>query len=85
MKLDFERNVEKNLEDVSYGDVLILENNSKWLIIRDTDDLDFRGINLETFELTEYQSSIRSLVAFELDDIAVIKIIKSEDLVLGVK
>lgn len=85
MKLDFERNVEKNLEDVSYGDVLILENNSKWLIIRDTDGLDFRGINLETFELTECQSSIRSLVAFELDDIAVIKIIKSEDLVLGVK
>lgn len=84
MKLDFERSTEINLSDVSYSDVIILADGSIWLIIKDTDGCDFRGVNLETFELTSFQCSIEKLVEWELCD-KVARIIKSDNLVMGVK
>ena len=84
MKLEFEKSQKVNLNTVDYGDVLIVADDSKWLIVRDEDGGDYRGVNLETYELTDYQSSIESLVEWELCG-KVTRIIKSEDLVLGVR
>lgn len=84
MKVEFEKSQEIDLSKVGYGDVIILADGSIWLIIKDTDGCDFRGVSLETFGLTSFQCSIETLVEWELCD-KVARIIKSEDLVLGVK
>lgn len=84
MKIEFEKQQKINLDGVNYGDVLLLDDESKWLVVKDVDGEDFRAINLETYEITEFQSSIENLIEWELDVYTVKRIIKSEDLVLGV-
>ena len=84
MKLNFETPEWVKLSEVKYGDVLILANGSKWLIVADEDGTDFRGVNLETFRTSDWAGSVSYLVDSKLDGDAVTKVIKSEYLVLGV-
>lgn len=83
MKIELE--VQKDiLESVGYGDVLIMESGTVYLIVRDSDGSDYRAINLETFIPTGYESTIRSLIEDALSG-TVARVIKSENLVLGVR
>ena len=84
MKLNFETPECVKLDEVKYGDILILSNGSKWLIVADDDGTDFRGVNLETFRTSDWAGSVSNLVDMYLDDGTVVKVIKSEYLVLGV-
>lgn len=85
MKLEFEKSQEIDLSKVGYGDVLIMADGSKWLIIADTDGGDYRAVNLDTFRPTGFEESIQDLVILVFDNSTVARIIKSEDLVLGVR
>lgn len=94
MKICFEKQQEISLNNVSYGDVIVLKNGSKWLIVCDYDGEDYVGVNLETSRITDVGFSIREFLEGEIlegvvDDngysCEVERIIKSEDLVLGVK
>lgn len=83
MKLELE--VQKDiLESVGYGDVLIMEDGELYLIIADTDGSDYVAINLKTFVPTTYVNTVRELVEERLYS-RVARVIKSENLVLGVK
>lgn len=84
MELNFGKTEGINLDNVGYGDVLVMSDGSKWLITRDSDGWDYRGVNLETDELTDYAGSIENLVKYELCE-TVERLIKSDDLVLGIK
>lgn len=83
MELNFKREESIDLDNVGYGDVLILGDDSKWLIIKDTDYSDYRGVNLETYALTDYASTIENLVDYEFVK-PVVRVIKSDDLVMEV-
>lgn len=83
MKLDFEIK-ELDLRGAGHGDVLIMSNGSKYLVVTDVDGVDYRAVDLETYRTTDYQCSIEELVDYELVG-TVERIIKSENLVLGVR
>lgn len=82
MKFDFENTCD--LKTVGYGDVLIMNDDSKYLIVKDSDENDYVAVNLENFTQTDYESTVEYLIEYELGG-KVVRIIKSENLILGVR
>lgn len=82
MKFNFDVN-KIDLNMAGYGDVIILDNGSKYLIIKDKDGRDYLGLNLVTLTPTYCEESIPKI--FEEIAGTVVNIIKSESLVMGAK
>lgn len=78
MKLMLEKQPEKYIEK---GDVIVLDGGAKYLVIEGNYSDEIRLVNLETFKASSSQEDIENIV--EMDDVE--RIIKSEDLVLGVR
>lgn len=83
MKFDIELD-NGNFKNATYGDLLIMEDDSRYLIVKDTDGGDFVGVNLDTSKVTSWQTSIEKIVENEIGE-KVVRIIKSENLFLGVR
>ena len=80
--MKFNANVNKvDTETIEAGDLVLLENGDKVLIVLDYDEEDFRGVNLVTSILTNYCCTPQGVLR-ELDS-KVIKIVKAENITMG--
>lgn len=84
MEINLERCF-RSLEEIEAGDIILFKDGLKVLIVKDSDGSDYRGLILPELRVTDYYESIRSLVENEFYGNLITKVVKSENLILGVK
>lgn len=84
MEINLERCL-RSLEEIEAGDIILFKDGLKVLIVKDSDGSDYRGLILSELRVTDYYGSVRSLVENEFYGNLIIKVVKSENLILGVK
>lgn len=84
MQLDFMPKTAINPDSVEYGD-LIITGKGAFLIVADYCGMYYVGINLEENKITDSYNSVHDLLKYELRGESISRLIKSDELVLGVK
>lgn len=84
MKLDVIPIPSINPDSVEYGD-LIITRKGAFLIVPDYYGMYYMGINLEENATTDTYNSVQDLLKYELKGEGISRLIKSDELVLGVK
>lgn len=87
MELRF--NLNEKIQEVEVGDVVVLDNDKKYLIVNDFCGRDYRAINLVDNQSTSCENTIpamiKSITERVFDGCKIIKIIKANELYMGVK
>ncbi len=84
MEINLERCF-RSLEEIEAGDIILFKDGLKVLIVKDSDGSDYRGLILPELRVTDYYETIRSLIDDEFYGNLITKVVKSENLILGVK
>lgn len=84
MQIDFLPKTGIDPDSVEYGDVIITEKGA-FLIVPDWDGRDYVGVNLQESYTTEEHSTMYDLLEEGLGGQTISRMIKKDDLILGVK